>query len=80
MAKQRIKSRRCGAPSKIMIRLLCLAFALLAVALVGSCKKKGQLSPKECENATNDVSCQSCCQAAGRTGGTWVDDDCMCYK
>jgi hypothetical protein len=48
----------------------------LSLAAVG-CKASAPADP--CAQAVTEKECLLCCERAGRSGATWVDDDCVCH-
>ncbi|MBM4357729.1 MAG: hypothetical protein FJ096_06420 [Deltaproteobacteria bacterium] len=54
-----------------------LALVVLLVAPLAC--DSGEKAAKRCEGSLSRDECETCCRAAGRSGASWVLDDCECH-
>lgn len=59
------------------MRVLLILVALSSLCAVAC--RSDNAGAATCRQATTRAECLSCCGEAGRSGATWVNEDCVCF-
>jgi hypothetical protein len=73
---RRVAMTKPGRPIHFVVGALALAVLLVAPL---ACDRS-EAAAKHCRGTPTKEECEGCCKAAGRSGATWLLDDCECHE